>query len=91
MGKIVVATYRTSCGLKQGTLELRAHKTFHAGSDARQIQTTPDGDYNLKSCCADGEDDGNDDDYDGISTLIQNMYIKHVSTKQAPKKVSCQT
>ena len=40
-GQNVVVTYRTSSGLKQGTLELQARRTFRAGFVSRQTQTTP--------------------------------------------------
>ena len=38
----VVVTYRTSSGLKQGTLALSARRTFREGFVSRQTQTTPD-------------------------------------------------
>ena len=56
-GKNVVVTYRTSSGLKRGTLELRGRKTFRAGFVFRQTRTMPGDDY-------DDDDDATGDDGD---------------------------
>ena len=56
-GKNVVVTYRTSSGLKRGTLELRGRKTFRAGFVSRQTQTMPDDEYEADAATDDDDDD----------------------------------
>ena len=56
-GKNVVVTYRTSSGLKRGTLELRERKTFRAGFVSRQTQTTPGDEYEADAATDDDDDE----------------------------------
>ena len=60
-GQNILVTYKTSSGLKLGTLVWRERKTFRAGFVSRQTRTTPDNDDYEADAATDDDGDGDDD------------------------------